>query len=201
MKALLEVYSKYLGAATRITGVIAGVLLFVPALSISYEVVMRGLFNAPTEWAVEGSVYCVLVAGFLGMPITYEAGKHINVDIIVSRLSPKARYKLEIVSALVGLLFCAVVFSESWDMAMESLDINRISPSTLRVPLWIPQLSIPIGFFLLVLQFIRTILEDILRLKNKDFGEKVLYASVHGPDAVSEKISAKAEVAGKEADQ
>ncbi|MFR9141937.1 MAG: TRAP transporter small permease [Phascolarctobacterium faecium] len=64
MKSALEVYEKFLNAITKAVGVIAGILLLLPALMVFYEVVMRGLFNAPTEWSIELSVYCVLVAGF-----------------------------------------------------------------------------------------------------------------------------------------
>ena len=85
MKSALEVYEKFLNAITKAVGVIAGILLLLPALMVFYEVVMRGLFNAPTEWSIELSVYCVLVAGFLGMSVTYAAGKHIHVDIVLSQ--------------------------------------------------------------------------------------------------------------------
>lgn len=84
MKSALEVYEKFLNAITKAVGVIAGILLLLPALMVFYEVVMRGLFNAPTEWSIELSVYCVLVAGFLGMSVTYAAGKHIHVDIVLA---------------------------------------------------------------------------------------------------------------------
>ena len=70
MKSALEVYEKFLNAITKAVGVIAGILLLLPALMVFYEVVMRGLFNAPTEWSIELSVYCVLVAGFLPVVIS-----------------------------------------------------------------------------------------------------------------------------------
>ena len=91
MKSALEVYEKFLNAITKAVGVIAGILLLLPALMVFYEVVMRGLFNAPTEWSIELSVYCVLVAGFLGMSVTYAAGKHIHVDICLLYTSPSPR--------------------------------------------------------------------------------------------------------------
>ena len=49
MKSALEVYEKFLNAITKAVGVIAGILLLVPGVMFFYEVVMRGLFNPPTE--------------------------------------------------------------------------------------------------------------------------------------------------------
>ena len=68
---------------TRVVGIIAGLLLFIPAFSVVYEVIMRGMFNSPTEWVVEISTYCVTIAGFLGMAVTFVANKHIKVDILL----------------------------------------------------------------------------------------------------------------------
>jgi C4-dicarboxylate transporter DctQ subunit len=93
VRNILDIYNAILNKVTRIIGTFAGVLLFIPALMIFYEVIMRGVFNAPTEWSIEMSVYCVLVAGFLGMPITYLEGKHIQVDLLIAHLSYKNRVK------------------------------------------------------------------------------------------------------------
>ena len=66
MKSFLAVYRKFLMGLTRL-------LLFIPAFSVVYEVIMRGMFNSPTEWVVEISTYCVTIAGFLGMAVTFVA--------------------------------------------------------------------------------------------------------------------------------
>ena len=163
MKSALEVYEKFLNAITKAVGVIAGILLLLPALMVFYEVVMRGLFNAPTEWSIELSVYCVLVAGFLGMSVTYAAGKHIHVDIVLSHLSARTRCYIELFTTIVGIFFCAV-------FVMQSLD--NTSPSTLRTPMWIPQMSLPIGMGLLLLQFVRTLLIDIQKISSGEFSKE-----------------------------
>lgn len=132
MKSALEVYEKFLNAITKAVGVIAGILLLLPALMVFYEVVMRGLFNAPTEWSIELSVYCVLVAGFLGMSVTYAAGKHIHVDIVLSHLSARTRCYIELFTTIVGIFFCAVFVMQSLDMALLSYEMDNTSPSTLQ---------------------------------------------------------------------
>ena len=108
MKSALEVYEKFLNAITKAVGVIAGILLLLPALMVFYEVVMRGLFNAPTEWSIELSVYCVLVAGFLGMSVTYAAGKHIHVDIVLSHLSARTRCYIDFLQLLLVFFLCRI---------------------------------------------------------------------------------------------
>ncbi|WP_177566882.1 TRAP transporter small permease [Phascolarctobacterium sp.] len=173
MKSAIEIYGKILDAVTKIVAVIAGILILMPALMVFYEVVMRGLFNAPTEWSIELSVYCVLIAGFLGMSVTYAAGKHIHVDIVVGSLSPRTRCFIEVFTTCVGIFFCAVFVMESFDMAILSLEMDNTSPSTLRTPMWIPQMALPIGMGLLLLQFVRTLLVDIAKINTGDFSKEV----------------------------
>lgn len=173
MKSAIEIYGKILDSVTRVVAVIAGILILLPALMVFYEVVMRGLFNAPTEWSIELSVYCVLIAGFLGMSVTYAAGKHIHVDIVVGNLSPRTRCFIELFTTCVGIFFCTVFLMESFDMAMLSLEMDNTSPSTLRTPMWIPQMALPIGMGLLLLQFVRTLLVDISKISAGDFSKEV----------------------------
>lgn len=173
MKSAIEIYGKILDAVTKIVAVIAGILILMPALMVFYEVVMRGLFNAPTEWSIELSVYCVLIAGFLGMSVTYAAGKHIHVDIVVGSLSPRTRCFIEVFTTCVGIFFCAVFCYGIICMAILSLEMDNTSPSTLRTPMWIPQMALPIGMGLLLLQFVRTLLVDIAKINTGDFSKEV----------------------------
>lgn len=169
MEKFLIIYEKILQVLTKLVGVIAGVLVLYCAFSIVWEVIARGLLNSPTEWVMEISTYCVLIAGFLGMGVAYAGKKHIHVDIFVSKMSPKTLTYVEVLTSLIGIFYSFIFMTYSWDMAMLSLEMNNCAPTTLGTPLWIPQLSMPIGFAVLCLQIIRTLLEDIIKIKNNDF--------------------------------
>lgn len=169
MEKFLIIYEKILQMLTKLVGVIAGVLVLYCAFSIVWEVIARGLLNSPTEWVMEISTYCVLIAGFLGMGVAYAGKKHIHVDIFVSKMSPKTLTYVEVLTSLIGIFYSFIFMIYSWDMAMLSLEMNNCAPTTLGTPLWIPQLSMPIGFAVLCLQIIRTLLEDIIKIKNNDF--------------------------------
>lgn len=169
MEKFLIIYEKILQVLTKLVGVIAGVLVLYCAFSIVWEVIARGLLNSPTEWVMEISTYCVLIAGFLGMGVAYAGKKHIHVDIFVSKMSPKTLTYVEVLTSLIGIFYSFIFMIYSWNMAILSLEMNNCAPTTLGTPLWIPQLSMPIGFAVLCLQIIRTLLEDIIKIKNNDF--------------------------------
>lgn len=169
VEKFLLVYEKVLKVLTNIVGVIAGALVMYCAFSIVWEVIARGVLNSPTEWVMEISTYCILIAGFLGMGVAQAGKKHIHVDIFVSKMSPKMLTYVEVFTSLLGIFYSYIFMVYSWDMAMLSLELNNCAPTTLGTPLWIPQISMPIGFAVLLLQLIRTLLEDIIKIKNQDF--------------------------------
>lgn len=109
------------------------------------------------------------------MSVTYAAGKHIHVDIVLSHLSVRTRCYIELFTTIVGIFFCVVFVIQSLDMALLSYEMDNTSPSTLRTPMWIPQMSLPIGIGLLLLQFIRTLLVDIQKISSGEFSEEVNY--------------------------
>lgn len=169
MEKFLLSYRKILKSLTRATGVFAGILVLYCGIIIAYEVVCRGVFNAPTEWVTEIATYCVVIAGFLGMGTAYAGKKHIHVDIILSQLSPKVKTYLTLITSAIGIFYCYIFMFQSWKMAMLSLEYNNCAPSTLGTPLWIPQVSMPIGFAVLMLEIFRTLLECIVKIRSGEF--------------------------------
>ena len=167
MRKVVEMVDQIIQKITSLATVLAGLFILATAVMVCYEVIVRGLFDAPTEWSLEMSVYLVLASGFLGLAATYADDKHIRVDILTARLSERSNTCLNIFVGIVSLGMCLVFLVESWDMVLTSYQMNNTSPSTLRVPLFIPQLSLPVGFLLLLLQLVRKIMLDILDLSTK----------------------------------
>lgn len=159
-----SVCDRLIALLTKLAASVAGVCILITAFIIVYEIIMRSFLHAPTEWVLEMSVYLILVAGFLGLAVAYREEAHVKVDLFVSRLPRGWRLAADILTALAGVVFCLVFVWESADMAWTSYTFDRTSPSTLRVPLFIPQLSLVLGGALLLLEFIRKLARDVCAL-------------------------------------
>ena len=162
MKSFLDCMKSFLDKLTFIVGCFAGMLIFFCGMMIAYEVIVRSLFNAPTEWTMELATYCVTIAGFLGMSVTYAAKKHIHVDLLISKLSKKTCDMLEIVTTLVGAFYSFIFTVKGAQMVMLSYELNNCAPTTLQTPLWIPQSSMPIGMGILFLYLVHDFLEKVM---------------------------------------
>lgn len=123
--------------------------LFAIAGIVVYEIAARYLFDAPTIWAQEISVYLLLVCAFIGFAPTMHAGEHIRIDLLVRRFGPRARGALELVTCLAIAAFAAIAAWGGYETVRQSLRFGRRSLTLLAFPVWIPQLVVPLGMLLL----------------------------------------------------
>lgn len=127
----------------------AATLLAIAAIVV-YEVAARYLFNAPTLWSQEISVYLLLACAFLGFAPTMQAGEHIRIDLLVRRFGTRARSALELATCLAIAAFAVIAAWGGYETVRQSLRYGRRSLTLLAVPLWIPQLVVPLGMLLLL---------------------------------------------------
>lgn len=161
MRNFLNAYKAVLDKITYVAGCFAGLLIFCCGMMISYEVVVRGLFNTPTEWVMELATYCVTIAGFLGMGVTYGAKKHIHVDILLSKLSASQCTYLAVITTFIGAVYSFIFTVKGAEMVMQSIALNNHAATTLGTPLWIPQISMPIGMGILFLHTVYDFLYNV----------------------------------------
>ena len=129
---------------------LGGVLLVAVGGLISYEVVARYLFNAPTTWILDVSIYLTMWATFIAVGHTLRAGAHIRMDLYVRRLAPRHRRRTDVIVALVALAFSALLTWQGLQSIADAVRLGEVTLSTIRVPLWVPLAAIPTGGLILV---------------------------------------------------
>lgn len=92
-------------------------LTFIAMLVSVYEVIMRYGFNAPTEWAHETTTFLVAAIFALGGPYALATNRHIQIHILLDRLSPRKRSWLELLNLMLGILFCVAIGYAAWVLA------------------------------------------------------------------------------------
>lgn len=146
-------------------GVVSAICLLVVAVIITYEALMRYLFNSPTIWVKEVSIYLCIAIGFLAAAYTLKNNGHFAITIFVDLLSPAKRRKLRIVTHLMGIIYSSVLLYKGIELVTFSYEINDVSTSLLEVPLWIPKMLVPVGCSVLTLQFVNKLIEEIAQHK------------------------------------
>ena len=159
-----------IGVFSFIGACVAALALATIAGSVAIEVVARSILRSPTIWAIEVATYSLIVAGFLGSAYVLRQGRHLEVTLVIDRLSPRTRNRIGILTDLLSMAFCILVVFYAIRFVGLSRLIGAVSVSELRVPLWIPQLVVPIGFSLLTLEFFARILVRLGLVPDERFG-------------------------------
>ena len=165
---LFKRISTGIDAISKLTGVFAAVLMGLIAFIASYEVLMRYVFRNPTGWTIEFVPFLILWGTFLGGALTLKEDKHIKVDLLIRHLPPKLQRTLQIITEGIGIVFCLFLLVKGIEMVSHTKSIGTFTPGTLRIPVYIPQLCIPIGAALLFLQFLKRFCEDIVSMGKRD---------------------------------
>jgi TRAP-type C4-dicarboxylate transport system permease small subunit len=150
----VDAFIRTVASASRLAGVVAAGLIAFGVLVICDVVVERYLLNRTTIWQIDVVTYCIVSATFVGSAYVLMNRGHVNVDVLPLHLGPRARFWLALVTTLMALGFCVVLFvlcSLYWHEAWVN---NWRSDTVWRSRLWIPYSAMPIGLGLLVLQYV-----------------------------------------------
>jgi C4-dicarboxylate transporter DctQ subunit len=165
MKRLARIAAWIIDAMTYLTGWIAALCLVAAALIVTEAVIVRKIFGISTVWQTEASIFLLMFVVFTGAPFVQKNEHHLNVDLVIIHLSPKAREWTIIVVSIISAILAAVLAWYAWPMWWETVVNNEHSESLWSPPLWIPYLFLPLGMTVLFLQYILYIRQKILALK------------------------------------
>jgi TRAP-type C4-dicarboxylate transport system permease small subunit len=146
-------------------GTVSGLGVLIMGLILSYEVVCRYFFDAPTIWAQETATYLYMWTMLAAASYTLQTGKHVHVDLVIERLPARLRMLTEAATSVVGALFCGIVSLQAYQMIEATVRFGKVSATPLRVPLWIPQSALLMGFVLLTFQFAFIMVDRVMALQ------------------------------------
>ena len=151
MKAFWALFDKLLNMMAALAGII---LVFIVA-AVCYTIGMRYFFRQTTIWIIQTTEYALLWIVFLATTWLLREGGHITTDIIYSHLSNKARDYLDAIMFIIGGLACLVMLYFGITYTYECITSNVTDVRAVTIPKSAVFIIIPIGSFLLTIQFFR----------------------------------------------
>ncbi len=136
-------------------------------LIVTYAVIARYIFNNPPIWAEEICCYLFIFAVFMPLGGILKGDHNIALDLVIKKVSPEKRHWIEIINAFVGLFFCLILAWYAVRYTIFQYRFNFQSSTLLAVPLWIPYMIVPVGMFLISLQYLVKIPKHISSLSDK----------------------------------
>jgi len=148
---------------------IAGTTLITMAFMITYDVIVRFLFNAPLPASVEISTLMEPYVVFLPFAYTLARHTHVRVTIITMRLPERLSLSLDILVYILDLLFFALLCYFSWLEFYKSFLAGEIMLAAIRLPWWSGKFAMPLGLFFICIQCLLHLDFTIRSLASKRF--------------------------------
>jgi len=139
----------------HILAILAAFLLAFIMLSVCSDVIMRYFFSRPMLWVTEVTEYCLLWVTFLATAWVLSRDNHVVMDLVIGHMKPEIRARMGIMTSIIGIAICLLI---TWYGAKVTLDVfqrDLLLSTVLTPPAYILFIIIPIGSFLLTIQFIR----------------------------------------------
>jgi len=145
----------------RIESIMLAVGVLLMAANTVANVVGRFVFQYSLFFSEELNRILIILITFAGISYAARQGRHIRMSAIYDALPPRMRKLLMIVIALVTAVFMLGLCYYSFQYIVTQAGRGRVLPS-LQIPVWVPLVWVPVGFFMTGLQYLLTAIKNIL---------------------------------------
>jgi len=178
----MKILQKLEGAFDKtitIFAVLAALVVVFMMISVSFNVVLRYFLGRPLLWVFEINELAILYMTFLGTAWVLRREGHVGMDLLFAWVSRRTELFLNIVTSFISAIACLIAtlygVPVTWDYYIKG--IYQISLLELPTALFLA--IVPIGFFLLFIQFLRRGAGFIIKFKK--LGAKTSSRKVQNP--------------------
>lgn len=133
-------------------GKVVSVLTLFVALAIMYEILMRYSFSKPTVWASESTVFACGLVYLLGGAWTLLEDKHVRIDMLYAKVSPRGRAALDCFTYLFFALYIVVMLHATAIYAYESVALRETTMTPWDPPIYPMKVAMAVALALLLMQ-------------------------------------------------
>ena len=157
--------SKFIEKIEKFVSIILiAALTFILFLAVIY----RYFLNSPLFWANEISIFIMAWLTFLGGSLSFKYKSQASITFLSNSLSTKNKRILNIITHIIMLVFLAILIYVSYYWIF---NFSHSKSSALRIPMWIPYLSVPVG---LSFMFIHLFTYFIQYIRGKEIEENTI---------------------------
>lgn len=130
------------------------------AILLIANVFCRTFFQS-IYFADEVSQFLVILITFAGVSYGVRKARHIRMGAILDAMPPKVEKAFIIFISLISAITMAVMAWYSVEYILHAMHMGHRTPA-LRLPKWIFFVIVPIGYGLAAIQYVRTIIKNII---------------------------------------
>jgi TRAP-type mannitol/chloroaromatic compound transport system permease small subunit len=150
-------------------GKITSFLILAATVQVCYELILRYVFNAPTTWGLEMTLYLCSTTYVISGAYATLFDAHIRVDIFYNRWTRRTRSFFDLV--ITGFLFYFFTGVLVWQGALWFWEawVDKLTSGTIwDPPIWPMRLIILVGAVMLLLSGVAKSIRDILIVMGRE---------------------------------
>lgn len=137
----------------QVENFLVGFLAIAAVLFVFYGMLGRYVLRAAPDWIEEAAIYMLIWSVYLVASILVAENGHVGATFFVEHFPLKVRRTLEIFISILALGFCVIVIWYGLQIVFQIYIAGQKSSTSLRFPLWIPYLAVPVGYILVGMRY------------------------------------------------
>ncbi len=142
-------------------GKITAFIMIPTLICICFEIISRYVFVLPTVWASELMIYFCAILYILGAAWTLQVGRHVKIDMVWGKASPRGRRMLDIITFPFFALYMTLLIWVGFEFAMESISLKETSGTPWDPPIYPIKTIFVVGTVMLLMQGVAKLIRDI----------------------------------------
>ena len=127
-------------------------------LAVSTDVIMRYWLARPSLWVGEVAEVALLYITFLAAAWVLRKERHTSMDIVLTRLNPRNQAILNTITSIISALICLLLTWYGARATWSHFQLGLRTASIMELPMGPILVIIPVGSFMLFIQFLRRII-------------------------------------------
>ena len=136
---------------------VAGALVCALVFLILVDVMARYLRWFSLAWGLEASEYMLYAITFLGAPWVLREQGHIAIELVVERLSERARRVARLATDALGAVVCVVLLYYACRVLWQSYAAGTMVHKSFVFPEWLVYAGMPPIFLMLLAVYLRSL--------------------------------------------
>jgi TRAP-type C4-dicarboxylate transport system permease small subunit len=134
---------------------LAGVLIMLTVFLVCGDISIKLTFGRSLPWVAEIVEHSLLWLTFLGTTWVLKRNRHIKMDMVVDQLNPRHQSFLNLITSFLGAIVCLIIAWYSARVTWQHFQSGYKLLTIMDTPSALINFIIPVGFFLLTIQFVR----------------------------------------------
>jgi TRAP-type C4-dicarboxylate transport system permease small subunit len=165
----MNYWTKLDAAISKVEKLLITILLTLMIMMAFSQIVLRNFFATGIDWGDALVRYLVVWVAFIGAAVATGEGKHITIDLLARWLTGASSIAIQALSCFFSAVICGLLTVAAAKFI--GFEAQMGSSTFLNLPVWVPELIIPVTFGLMTLRFLMGMFGEIGKLVHCKNGE------------------------------